>query len=153
MEHDFPFLAAVCPGFLAIYHYKPVLFTECNVVKLILLDLALTLPILVTNLLAFAGLASGLNKVFAKEEDSNLEEFSFGAFVMTSVILNLSLYRAYRDNLPFAVWLKHLKVQEEGLIIVCAVTLLIGGYVSERRKRLAKQVSAAPTESKAELPK
>ncbi|MBM4149125.1 MAG: hypothetical protein FJ224_08775, partial [Lentisphaerae bacterium] len=43
------FLSSVAPGSLIIYHFKPQLFLDCNVFKLLILAVALTLPFSLVN--------------------------------------------------------------------------------------------------------
>lgn len=89
------FLATVAPGFLIIFIYNPSLIKELDTVKLIVLSLSVTLPLIAVNISLFVIL-----RVFFKFfKDANRNEFFFLQMVWAFLVIYGAVWIAYLFNL------------------------------------------------------
>lgn len=106
------FLATVAPGFLTIFYFAPALIERYDAVKLILLSLSLTLPVVVINIT--------MSTMW-------LEEFKnpFGPLVValgaTFLAFYLALAAAYAIRLRFVAYLGTIGVLELVLLLIFVV--------------------------------
>jgi len=95
----FVFLAAVASGVLIIYHFKPQLFEKYDTLKVIVLSLAFTIPILMVNF-AVSGIAiCGI--VIESKEPPDLYYIVLQAGILTSIIVYSGVLGSYLLSTSF----------------------------------------------------
>ena len=96
-------LGTIAPGFLILYLYKPDLIEKLDIAKLLIFSAALTVPVLVTNVL-------GVLVIFlrAAEEGTDTLAFIVGGTLISIFSFYGSIGAAYEYSLPFGTFLSWL---------------------------------------------
>jgi hypothetical protein len=97
------FLSTIAPGFLLLFRFKPELLEKLDSVKLVLLAISLTLPVLVVNVVSvmfvfFSAVGSG----------RDLKVFVLGGCVVTVIAFYGALLGAYLESWTFVRFLASL---------------------------------------------
>jgi hypothetical protein len=126
----------LCPGILTLFHFKPEIVEKDPWLAVVLLSLALTLPLLTVNSVAWALLYCNLpdesekkNEDQNKAEDKKNVEITKGALQLNAFVLYLSLLTCYLFSWKFKSF----------LIVMAALELLIFitgfGQLAQRARR------------------
>jgi hypothetical protein len=92
------FVGVVAPGFLMIFHFRPALVVQCDAIKLLLLSVALTLPVIVLNYFLAWFSAPHL---WHKKGTSDIELVLFLSLLGAVPTLYGALFSAYLFHLTF----------------------------------------------------
>jgi hypothetical protein len=108
------FLSTVAPGVLVIFYYKPELIHELDVLKLIVLSAAITLPLIVVNSMIITFLYQGEGTLPAK-----LGAILFDAMLTSFFFLYFILFISWFQSLSFKIFVMLAVILELALLIVC----------------------------------
>ena len=95
------FFGALAPGFLIIFYFRPELFEKYDVLKLVFLSLALTMPLLAVNI----GVASFLRSNKTEKEEFDIAFFLLNPLIDTGFEIYFPLFASYLYSLNFRFFL------------------------------------------------
>lgn len=137
------FISAVtCPGMLTIWHFSPALVEKCGAVVFLMLSIAVTLPVLSINTLAFS--VSGT--IHARDESlSSVAVFGIAvASCITMLAMGVPLLIAFMCDLPLKGFVWSVIVSE---LLACAVCAKLGQSVKSDRAANPDTLQGAGTDA------
>lgn len=91
-------LALFGPGFLCLFHFKNNLISSLDIVKLLILSISITLPLIILNFLV---ITFALVVITDNTPDEPIEIIWAMAALLTAAVLYIGLYASFIWNLPF----------------------------------------------------
>lgn len=136
----FGLLAILAPGTLILFHFRLGLFLDLNVIKLIILAAALTLPVFLVTFITNSCLFSWLEKtnVIDEEEDSNGNNLCF-SLIAANILIYIPLSIAYFSTATFRIFSGMLIAF---LLIYILASILLRLKLPNSRKRPVKKAAA-----------
>ncbi len=129
----FGLLGAIAPGFLVLYIYKPSLIMSLETTKLLIFSLALSLPVVVFNLLVSA---SSIGSV--KEDQKNLAKGLVSLF-LTFVVFYSAILAAYIFSINFKLFLVVIVVTQ----LLVTLFLFLDKKINKSSKKDAQTTRAS----------
>lgn len=126
------FLGVIAPGFLVLYLYKPELIETLDIAKLVIFSSALTLPLLVINVMV-------LMFVFVRPDDNFDEkqmDYIIGGTAINILVYYGAIVAAYEKDWPFLKFLGRLAISE---VVVILFFVTVGYFVYLNKKKTDAQ--------------
>ena len=114
-------LATIAPGFLIVYLYKPIQFEQLDSLKLFVLSISFTLPIISSNAFIMILLGPFVGSIGVKCNNT-YKHLVFWLNTWTSVTLYLSIVLAYLLDSSFQCFMLTTVIAD---LIIGAITLTI----------------------------
>ena len=116
----FALVFLIAPGLMIIFYFYPDLFLSIDTIKLILLSLAFTTPVVLINMFLFG-------KIMNKK--SNIAVDSIFAIFLTSSIIYIGLFISYLFKLSFGNFI-FLNIVLEIILIILISTILVSSITN-----------------------